>query len=78
MSMQIFSAAAAVAAVLPPAQPRQALQRRCRELEPGLRLIEGRVLYSAAWLDQAAGTLRTSEAEARSAGRPKAGRLGGY
>lgn len=75
MSGPIFSAAAAVAG-LPPAQPRQAQQRRCRELEPGLRLIEGRVLYSAAWLDQAARTFRTSESDARSAGRPEAG-LGG-
>jgi hypothetical protein len=58
------------------APPRQAQQRLCCELEPGLRIIEGRVLYSAAWLDQAARRLKTSDADARLA-RPRGAGLGG-
>ena len=76
MSRPIFSAAAAVTVdrvIAPPPQPQQ-LPRF--ELEPGLRMIAGRVFYSAAWLDQAANSLRTPEPEARSAGRPKAGLSG--
>jgi hypothetical protein len=41
------------------AQPRHAQHPRRCELEPGLRIIEGRVFYSAAWLDQATRTPRT-------------------
>jgi len=76
MSRPIFSAAAAVTVdvVIPPSGQAQHT-RRC-ELEPGLRVIEGRVFYSAAWLDQATHTLRTSDADARSARRPRVG-LGG-
>ena len=76
MSRPIFSAAPAVTVDLVIAPPRQAQHARRCELEPGLRIIAGRVLYSAAWLDQAARTFRTSESDARSAGRPEAG-LGG-
>jgi hypothetical protein len=56
MSRPIFSPAAAATVEVAIAPPRQAQQRPCCELEPGLRIIEGRVLYSAAWLDQAART----------------------
>jgi hypothetical protein len=76
MSRPIFSAAAAVTFDLVIAPPQQSQQPPCCELEPGLRVIGGRVFYSAAWLDQGARTLRTSDSDARSAGRPKAG-LGG-
>jgi hypothetical protein len=76
MSRPIFSTAAAVAVDSALAQPRQAQQRRFCELEPGLRLIEGRVLYSAAWLDHSTSGPRSSDAEACSEGRPKGG-LGG-
>ena len=73
MSRPIFSAAAAVTVDVVVAQPRHAQHPRRCELEPGLRIIEGRVCYSAAWLDQATRTLRTSDADARSAGRPRGG-----
>jgi hypothetical protein len=76
MSRPIFSAAAAVTVDLVLAQPRQAQHPRRCELKPGLRIIEGHVFYSAAWLDQATHTLRTSGADARSARRPRGG-LGG-
>lgn len=76
MSKPIFSAAAAVTVDRVIGAPRQALQRHRCEPEPGLRIIAGRFLYSAAWLDQAARTLTTSDADARSAHRPAA-RLGG-
>jgi hypothetical protein len=76
MSRPIFSAAAAVTVdvLIPP--PGQAQHPRRFELEPGLRIIEGRVFYSAAWLDRATHTLRTSDADARAARRPRGG-LGG-
>jgi hypothetical protein len=76
MSRPIFSAAAAVTAGVVIAPPGQAQHPRRFELEPGLRTIEGRVFYSAAWLDQATHTLRTSDADARSGRRPRGG-LGG-
>ena len=76
MSRPMFSPAAAVAVDVVIVPPRQTRQRGRWQREPGLRIIEGRVLYSAAWLDEAAGTLRTSDADTRSAGRPKGG-LGG-
>ena len=76
MSRLIFSPAEAVTVDLVIAPPRQAQHSRRCELEPGLRIIEGRLFYSAAWLDQAACTLRSSDPDVRSAGRPEAG-LGG-
>jgi hypothetical protein len=72
MSRPIFSAVAAVTVDQVIAPPQQSQQPARCELEPGLRMIEGRVFYSAAWLDQVANSLRTPEPEARSAGRPKA------
>jgi hypothetical protein len=76
MSRPIFSAAAAVTVDVLIAPPRQAQHPRPCELEPGLRIIEGRVYYSAAWLDQATRTLRASDAAARSARRPSESRPG--
>jgi len=52
MSRPIFSPAAAVTVDVLIAPPRQAQHTRRCELEPGLRSIEGRVFYSAAWLDR--------------------------
>jgi hypothetical protein len=76
MSRPIFSPGAAVTVAVLIAPPRRAPHPRRYELEPGLRIIEGCVFYSAAWLDQATRTLRTFDAEARSAQRAGVGQDG--
>ena len=62
MSKPIFAPAAAAAVNAVIASCRHAQQRGRREHEPGLRIIDGRLLYSAAWLD-ASTARRPSDAE---------------
>ena len=57
MSRPIFSRAAPVEIGVSPVPPARAQHPGPHDLTPGQRLIDGRVFYSAAWLDQATSAL---------------------
>jgi hypothetical protein len=57
MSRPIFSCAAPVEVSVSSAPPPRAQHRGRHKLKPGQRLIDGRLFYSAAWLDQATSAL---------------------
>jgi len=71
MSRPIFSPAAPVEVGVSSAPPPRAQHPGRHNLKPGQRLIDGRVFYSAAWLDQVAGALSEPPAPKR---RREAGR----
>ena len=80
MSRPIFSSVAALELSISPVPPPQALFLGYRTLTPGQRLIDGRLFYSAAWLDQATSMhpepparTRPSEAVATAAPPPSDG-----
>jgi len=62
MSRPIFSRRAPVEVGGSPVPPARAQHPGPRDLMPGQRLINGRVFYSAAWLDQQAALVQTSGA----------------
>ena len=72
MSRPIFSRGAPVEIGVSPVPPPRAQHPGPHELTPGQRLIDGRVFYSAAWLDQQAALVQTSGAEAPWRRRPGA------
>jgi len=73
MSRPIFSRAAPVEIGVSPVPLARAQHPGPRELRPGQRLIDGRVFYSAAWLDQQAARAQTSGAEAPRVAEPRPG-----
>jgi len=80
MSRPIFSPVAVLEFGISPVPPPQVLFLGHRTLTPGQRLVDGRLFYSAAWLDQATSMhpeplarTRPSEALANAAPLPSDG-----